>query len=765
MQAPRFGTLSEVVRGRSRPLWVGFASQLAFLLVVTSVAFGNDGLSRTLSNYDLQQGFGELHGRSDRVLNAAARFALHGSSRLDSIRLRFKGERGDTAVVLICGHDGGGPAPLTRSVARAATTIRKQRDGNEHIVVRFEPAVELSGDQFFVCVESFSGKLALLSDRVARPALCTCEDGEAFTYQCVRGESGLWESLPYAFLVDAYVRVDEDESASSWFKFTLDTLAGPSSGIVSAQLHYLATCDLNADGVAEIVFPGGVLTSTDRLRQWSLDTTLSADALQVMALVPRRQQDGTYVLVGLLEEHDVAGDYRGWRTQAGFEVQLVGCDEGGSPVSILLADINEDEFEDMILVYRSGLVEILRFDGDRSNSGKDRSTLLKPGTGFVHHALCVDADGDGDVDVVAAATDAFGSPRLIHAFNSAIHNNGFIHSGDSVLFEVVPEQIGNNIVCQPPVISADRLSAIKSGIEAVPTPRLFASLVYSPGVAVPGAGTSGSTNEMDILATIPYEDRVNAGSWPDLNLDGMSEFVTTAGDRCRTTKLYQRDRASGNLTRVFGSGVEAAAGAVDICWSDVDRDGDLDGVFLSRDHVLLLRNESKRSLPEAKIMNLYEHVRAVAVGGLMQATPVSSGRGWHVFERMDEGFAIPPGTDSIAVFAADGSQQRISLQDIIERGGRTLSAQQIKRVQDCTPKLSSNPFVNRVTISQPDGATMKRAAVYTATGNLVWSLEHPAQNFEWPGTGSDGQPVAVGSYVLFVETENCTGAIRLMKME
>jgi hypothetical protein len=61
--------------------------------------------------------------------------------------------------------------------------------------------------------------------------------------------------------------------------------------------------------------------------------------------------------------------------------------------------------------------------------------------------------------------------------------------------------------------------------------------------------------------------------------------------------------------------------------------------------------------------------------------------------------------------------------------------------------------------------TINSVAVYTLDGQLVWIESNPSHNTFWNGLTSTGSDVAAGAYILKVETEECTGVLRILKAE
>ena len=718
-----------------------------------------------LRSYDVRLGFGELHDQSNKPLQCAARFPLLGQIQLDSVRVRVDGAVGDTAIMRIFGHEGGSPAPITGLDKTQPRVIRKTKDGVEAFVFSFDPSIELVGDQFFVSVETMSGRLTLLSDNVDRAALCACGKDEAFTYQCVKGIKGSWETYNKAFLVDAYAHRPVQHTDEHDFRFTLDTIyrAADQQSQDPTERMFLSTVHLDGDAYGEILTSKGLMVSAGKARERSLDTMTSTTTLGVEILVPRRGRNGEYELVGV-RQSKVNAVISDTRTTYGVRTRLIEAVVEGDIVNTVVADLDDDLSEDVLIVGSTGQSTIVRFTDGGQHVHFESLPLVVEGSVecTVQSVVVADVEGDADPDVIAVCTDKAGSVSVIQAINQAGVGREVTHERPRFLIQDVSSL--KPTVYQRPLICVNNVVERTSDGVSIGSASLAVSMVRMP--IEDNARSAVDTQwSIDILSRLPFEDRVSACSWPDLDGNGVPELVMTSGSACRSTKMYREDPASRELRREFRTGIEELQEIRDICWGDLDGDGALDGVTISAGNIIVLWNQTRQRLPLRKSVPASVWVRAVESDDRLHIIQLSSGRGWDVHERLLDAPIIRSDVDSVWVHTTDLRRERVSYAAMVAQPANAQVQKGMTRGIECLPTVSANPFKHGITIEMSGPQTIKSVAVYTLDGQLVWIEGSPGHNTFWNGMTSTGSDVAAGAYILKVETEECTGVLRILKAE
>jgi hypothetical protein len=85
----------------------------------------------------------------------------------------------------------------------------------------------------------------------------------------------------------------------------------------------------------------------------------------------------------------------------------------------------------------------------------------------------------------------------------------------------------------------------------------------------------------------------------DIDANGSMEFVAASSDTCRTVSIYARN-AQGVHRRVFGTGLEALTGSVDLAWADLDGDGLDDALGVRNRRLIVAWNRSTPQAPSGK---------------------------------------------------------------------------------------------------------------------------------------------------------------------
>ncbi|KXK34053.1 MAG: hypothetical protein OKBPIBMD_00140 [Chlorobi bacterium] len=740
---------------------------LAFVLNCQAIArTSHDEGTVVLRYYDLVNGFGELHDSHDQTLQSAARFPIHGEIQLDSIRLKVNGKLNDSAIVRIYGHEGGAPAPVLGLDQCEPKVIRKSTNGVEYCLIAFDPPINLAGDQFFVSMESMSGKMALLSDNVARAPMCLCEGEENFTLQCVRREDGPWQTINRAYLVDAYVQSRDVVAHESYFHFGLDTIYSGSPEVIpdATERPFIATVDLNRDGQGEILTSKGLLHSRGPARQWQLDSTVSTARLGVEMILPRRCRNGDFELIGIRRSsHDRIAEQR--RTADGVRIRVLEISDEAAIVSVVVADFNTDRSEDVLVAKSNGACGLFRFN-ERDEPENATPLILKSEQSrhlVLHNVVATDVDADGDADIVGVCTEEGSAATIVQAINQAGGNSeGVTHRLEQ--FTVLHVPYGVSGLYLRPTISINGVVDAQTSEDHIVGAGIAINMVRIPSPRQTEIPIADQWS-MDVLSRLPFEDRVSACSWPDLDGNGVAELMMTTGSTCRPPKLYREDPTDRRLQREYHTGLETLRNVRDICWGDIDGDGAVDGVTLSEGNIVVLWNQTRQSLPARRRVELQPWVRGIEDGGRVCITQISSGRGWDVHERLLDYPLVRSDLDSVWVHTTDMRRERTSYASFVAVTPARRTERHADGVDECQPKVSANPFNIGITIDLIGRGEITGVSVYALDGVLVWSQSIPCHSAYWDGMNSNGSRAAAGSYVIKVDTRSCTGIVRVVKVD
>lgn len=526
---------------------------------------------------------------------------------------------------------------------------------------------------------------------------------------------------------------------------------------------FLSTVRLDGDVYGDILTSRGLMVSSGKAREWSLDTMTSTMALGVEILVPRRGLNGEYELVGVRQSkvNQVVLDTR---TNYGVRIRVIEAIVEGDLVNTVVADLDEDHSEDMLIVGSTGRSTIVRFTDGGQHALFESLPLMDERSieCTVQSVVVADVEGDADPDVIAVCTGKDGSVSIIQAINQAGISSEVTHGRPRFLIQDVSTLTPT--VYQRPLICVNNVVERASDGETIGSASLAVSMVRMP-IAEDARNAVDTQYSIDILSRLPFEDRVSACSWPDLDGNGVPELVMTSGSMCRSTKLFREDPTTRELHREFSSGIEELQDVRDICWGDLDGDGAVDGVTLSAGNIIVLWNQTRQRLPLRKSVPSQVWVRAIESDDRLHIIQLSSGRGWDVHERLLDAPVIRSDVDSVWVHTTDLRRERISYASMVAQPASAQVQKSMTRGSDCQPIVSANPFKHGITIAMTGSHTINSVAVYTLDGQLVWIESNPSHNTFWNGLTSTGSDVAAGAYILKVETEECTGVLRILKAE
>lgn len=722
----------------------------------------------TIREYDVS--LGTKYHRVTNGAAVAARFSLVSDARLIGCQLWLRGPIGASARLRIYGHETGASVPFREADLIDPLRVVKKINGYEQLSVEFDHDILLTGDQFFVCIDSTVGECALLSDcSQANNIECICAT-ETFTRQCIRRSGRQWETALNAFLVEPIV---EYVGSDTTVRFVADTLiVGPRK---SGDKHapFLMLGDLDDDGRADIATHRAVFLQS---QNGGFDTgaTIAGEAqIRRRYVSAVRMRNGRLCLLSPAQLSDglsVPTHDKSYFTRSitlpetemvvGTVASDLDCD-GNEEVIVGLRQIGQQDSTQQAALQSEAVSHLMVMDctSERAIVSAD---IRMPPAFYLQAVNTVDADSDGDLDIICIVTDARGTP-----FTYSLENRSkeFVASGQ-------PARLGktSSLMVMPTMDHERSVSKTVNIDAALSRPHALLTHVSKSFSEFRAAWSSQPydrevelSNEDDYTSVASGEDRLSSVHQVDINSDGMLDIVTATTDRCRLAKIFVSDDRS--LKRVRASGIELLSGAGDIAWADLDKDGDLDAVSDLDSIVIILWNHSSR------MHNIVATVPALPAGSSRMLVSTQKqgrifhptyGRGRNVHERTSESISLSDALDTCTVSTLWPDKQITHRHwRVAEDSGGKLNSQ-----SGCTVTFMPNPFNNSLQISGTITGGDATVTVVDVSGNVVWKGEWSAgtDKLLWQGVTATGEPVAAGIYTVMIHTSECTVQSRIVRL-
>lgn len=678
--------------------------------------------------------------------------------------------------VRIIGFEGGGSLPLQEKDLITPIVFTKTKRGNERIVVNLEKQITFHNDYFYVVVDSMDSGVYVLSDTTSKTPLCHSNELGSYYQQMIKLRGQGWSYCPYSFKIDV---ITESTSTPSvlipHFHTDTSTIAREYKAVGSQRT--IAVSDVNHDSYSDLLINGYLFInkrgSRFELASSSPDFEAIRGGVSCFIDVNRDGFDDIIYLGGkgtarennsVLYLNDRSGKFQ--RSTSHILPQI-----HNSISTFSIGDLNNDGYNDIVIgddmiLSEQSTPDVLTgsnnthvdsrgftlYLNDGSGRFVDATEKLSPllGTNLTCTAASIlDVDNDNSNDLYIRADN---KSIVISLKNDGAPEIKQIVSGVGSLEGMAPRagcywNDFNNDGVADVFLPGNTMMLSKEGI------RQGGSVIFR-----------ANQFQTDQNYHLDFDEYQSGGVGADFNNDGLVDVLTGTSCKCNGAKLYLRQPDGEYYQATLESGVGVLDDTHDLVAVDVNNDGALDIVGISRDSVVVLLQESRVGnyvsidIQDKSTETIEGTEVTLYSDNTRQSKWIVSGRGLTMQDakRFHFGLSEKGTVDSVLVNWNNGKAETfkdVALNSVttLRKGSGVPSSDNSNSL--IITNVVPNPFSDELSFTlllQSDSHV--KLEVFDGAGNKVAEvmndiLHKGEQHISWNGRSQDGSPLASGIYV------------------
>lgn len=679
--------------------------------------------------------------------------------------------------VRIIGYEGGGSLPLQERDLTSPIVFAKTKRGSERIILNLEKQISIHNDYFYVVVDSMDSGVYVLSDTTSKTPLCHSNELGSYYQQMIKLRGQGWSYCPYSFKIDV---ITESPSTPSVLipRFHTDTSTITREYKAVGSQRTIAVSDVNHDSYSDLLINGYLFINKRGGRFELASSSPDFEAIRggVSCFVDMNR-DGFDDII-----------YLGGKGTAGENNSVVYLnDRTGkfqrstghilphihpSISTFSIGDLNNDGYNDLFIGNAKILPEqttpdVLTGSNKTNTGGHGFALYLNDGSGRF-----VDATEKLSLSL---GTDIICSAASILDVDNDNSNELFIRADNKSV--VISLKNDGLLQTQQVASGADELggTSLRAGCYWNDFNNDGVADVFLPGnttmlskesISRGGGSVVFRANQLQTNQDyhLDFDEYQSGGVGADFNNDGLIDVLTGTSCRCNGAKLYLRQHDGEYYQATLESGVGALDDTHDMVAVDVNNDGALDIVGISRDSVVVLLQESRVGnyvsidIQDKSTETVEGTKLTLFSDNTQQSKWIVSGRGLTMQDskRFHFGLSEKGTVDSVLVNWNNGKAE--IFRDITLNSSTTLRKGSGIATSDNNNSLIitevvPNPFSDELAFTlllQSDSHI--KLEVFDGAGNKVAEvmndmLHKGEQHISWNGRSQDGSPLASGIYV------------------
>ncbi len=715
----------------------------------------------------------------------ASRFEVMRTGSIESIRLTLSGDTGCFRL-RIFGNEGGVNAPVFEKSAINPIWMRKKSQGIEHIVLHLKPMVRIESGQFFICLDSMSNCVHLLTDTTTLQPNCISTHGGTYTNQMLRTKDNRWAYSMHAFAVQATVLLDDYNAPSFVYDstaFAQSSQEGPFNSdvdSVSESINYSIGCfDLNGDGYQDVLNSGLVYFSNRGLNFTDVTKDLGIQGVPKANLFIDMNHDGLMDVLFIGNRDSSFSNAVLFINVDGhhFIRRSIEIPRISYPYSFSIADFNMDGYQDLIISQSSDsasktLMLLINnhehgfYDADVQLTKYRMRFETPPSVAFV------DLNNDGRPELCIDAAPHYQAQRNQSAFTwvneslLAIDNHNINISLPSNEFH--PTTFSGFWGDINDDGAVDHLSTAHAGSSAR-TQDFGDHTQYYINSGFPDYAVLPEMRK----SFMQFRSHQSGGLLADLDNNGRLDCLVMTDCSCNPANAWMQsgDGAFTESSSVLG--LDKLKGNVDACAVDCDNDGNLDILAVQNSELRLYRNVGHHTAHYGVTVSArispsrpqQPSSATVYIGSRKRTSYFVNGCGRLMQGPLTFHFGLETNesVDSVMLRWNDGTKQVVNSVDISSNNPTEADS-------SCTTATSSsvsdvraypNPFNGEMSIQYTlEARVWSSIKIYDVHGEVIAIIKSSSEEEKgfhkivWDARDKNGHVVQPGSYLLQIDAAN-----------
>lgn len=193
--------------------------------------------------------------KSKSITTHCERFVINSNFDLKKVRLGLLSNKTNTSCIIkIYKYEGQQSVPRSENEVIPEILVKKEKIGYEDIEVNLSQVLNINNEQVFVCIESISDGLYLITDDTYKQPYCRNEK-DVFTNQMQKDKSGRWFFSNFSYSISLYGEELEEKNESKYFKENTSDYfeKGILDTINNSKFKQITVFDAENDGLKEII--------------------------------------------------------------------------------------------------------------------------------------------------------------------------------------------------------------------------------------------------------------------------------------------------------------------------------------------------------------------------------------------------------------------------------------------------------------------------------------------------------------------------------
>lgn len=546
--------------------------------------------------------------KDNNIEEIGTRFVINNPIKLEKLKFGlFNHSTKGKAKVNFYGYEGGIPVPKLMSRLIEPFEVFIDTSGFQTIEYTLQNPIMINSQQFFVTLSYLSENLYLQSDNEEKQSTCPSEDGESYLYQVLKKKGEEWKYGKYAFNIEAlFENIPIPEK--NIFQKIQDEKKGIQDNIMINKC--LSLFDYNSDDKIDILIDGKIYENKGNFEFSKVENILDESFKPSLNLIMDINNDGfeDIVLLGTNDSTNLANGITGKvyiKNNAGnYILQNLNIPNLLNPISYSIGDINTDGYADIAIVKLKDSTEkseIILLVNNQSNGFKQVDYNAGSNENNVNQSLVELIDLNNDMKPEIFLWQKDGQKRIIQN----LHTNSLEDKTNEYFIDLSETSNNKDIIGYgadwEDINSDGYVDLLLTSIKYIDSTRNV-----DPNIKI--YINQGPPNYQLLESRekeFEFVEDIRGCKIGDLNNDGLSDFIAASGCTCIPANLYLQEKKGKFEKVIFHSGIINNPLKDDFLISDFNNDGLLDIISINEKKIEFFENvnEKKGNFVDIKVLN------------------------------------------------------------------------------------------------------------------------------------------------------------------